>query len=193
MIPFPDKKYSVIYADPAWSYENKKTGGSMKSGAEHVYGSVGKYDVMSLEEICQLPVPAISKPDSVLFLWATVPLMPEAFEVMKAWGFEYKTMITWYKDQKKLGMGFWLRVQTEHLLVGIKGNVPAFHSHKRNMISAPVQEHSKKPSIFRRLVEELTVKMEPRIELFARGAPAFSWDAWGNEVESTPILEQYSL
>lgn len=105
-------KFQVIYADPPWSYRNKKTGGSMISGAEQ------KYPTMSLEEICSLKIP--SDKNSVLFLWATVPLMKEAFQVMDAWGFQYKTMITWRKIMS-MGMGFWWRGQCEHLLFGIKG------------------------------------------------------------------------
>ncbi len=80
------KTYQVIYADPPWSYNNKRTGGSMKSGA------VSKYPTMSLEDICDMSIP--SDKNAVLFLWATVPLLPEAFTVMNAWGFKYKTMIT---------------------------------------------------------------------------------------------------
>src|SRR5690349_18054715 len=109
--------YNVILADPPWSYSNKKTGGSMKSGSE------SKYPTMTLDELKEMNIPADK--NSVLFLWATVPLLPEAFEVMKAWGFKYKTMITWRKIESN-GMGFWWRGQTEHLLFRVRGNVKAF-------------------------------------------------------------------
>lgn len=172
MIPFPDKKYQIIYADPPWSYRNKKTGGSMKSGSE------SKYTTMSIDEICNLAIRDIADKNSVLFLWATVPLLPEAFIVMKSWGYRYKTMLTWRKIMS-LGMGFWFRGQTEHLLLGIKGKVKAFRIQKPNFIQCKVGKHSQKPKEFRDLIE--TIELSPRIELFARQETP-GWDVWGNEV-----------
>lgn len=92
------KRYQVIYADPPWSYDNKKIGNKG--------GSLAQYDVMDLDDICVMNIP--SDKNSILFLWATVPLLPYAFKVMDAWGFKYKTMITWIK-MGTLGMGFWYR------------------------------------------------------------------------------------
>ena len=88
---FPEKKYQVIVADPPWQYRNKKTGVSMSSGAS------SKYPTLSLKEICDLPVTTISEKDCILFLWGTTPLADYPFEVMKAWGFQYKTKIYWRK------------------------------------------------------------------------------------------------
>lgn len=183
MIPFPDKKYQIIYADPPWQYSNKKTGGSLKSG------SVSKYSIMTVEEICNLPVKNISSKNSVLFLWATVPLLPEAFQVMHAWGFKYKTMITWRKIMS-LGMGFWFRGQCEHLLFGIKGKIKAFRLQKPNFVQCKVLRHSQKPEIFRQLIENATVKMikQNRIELFARYRVE-GWDAWGDEIDRKKKIE----
>lgn len=168
------KKYQVIYADPPWCYDNKKTGGSMKSGAE------SKYPTMTVSEISALKIPADK--NSVLFLWATVPLLPEAFTVMKAWGFKYKTMITWRK-MNSLGMGFWWRGQTEHLLFGVKGNVKAFRIQEANVIQAKVERHSQKPQAFRELIERATTHMPDKLEMFSR-ARIPGWDHWGNEVEN---------
>lgn len=109
---FENKIYNVIYADPPWEYRNKKTGGSMKSGAE------SKYSTMSVDEICNLKIPAAK--DSVLFLWCTVPMINEGLKVMSSWGFKYKTMILWRKIMS-LGMGFWWRGQCEILLFGVRG------------------------------------------------------------------------
>ena len=172
------KKYNIIYADPPWSYKNKRTGGSFKSG------SASKYPTMSLLEICNLPVRKIAAEDSVLFLWATVPLIEEAFIVMKEWGFKYKTMITWRKIMS-LGMGFWFRGQCEHLLFGIKGQVKAFRLQEANFIQCKSLRHSQKPDEFRKLIERATLSMpfRNRIELFAREKYQ-GWDVWGNEVES---------
>jgi len=168
------KKYQIIYADPPWSYKNKKTGGSMKSGAE------AKYPTMSIDDICKLPIRDIADKNSVLFLWATVPLLPEAFKVMDAWGYKYKTMLTWRKIMS-LGMGFWFRGQTEHLLLGVKGKVKAFRIQKANFIQCKAGSHSTKPVEFRSLID--MTGLEPKIELFARQKTK-GWDVWGNEVES---------
>lgn len=175
-----DKKYQIIYADPPWSYKNKKTGGSMKSGA------IAKYPTMTIKEICELPIADIADKNSVLFLWATVPLLPEAFEVMKEWGYKYKTMITWRKIMS-LGMGFWFRGQTEHLLLGVRGKVKAFRIQKANFIQCKAEKHSQKPKEFRDLIE--MTKLTPKIELFARQKTK-GWDVWGNEVESDIELWQ---
>lgn len=174
--------YDIIYADPPWAYRNKKTGGSMVSGAE------SKYPTMAIDEICVMPVKDIAAKNSVLFLWATVPLMPEAFQVMQAWGFKYKTMITWRKIMS-LGMGYWFRGQCEHLLFGVRGQVKAFRLQEPNFIQAKVLDHSQKPNEFRELIERATAQMPSRnrIELFAR-CRSDGWDAFGNEVEGSVDL-----
>ena len=176
------KKYQIIYADPPWSYRNKKTGRDMKHGAS------AKYPTMALKEICELPIQSITDKNSVLFLWATVPLLPEAFSVMVAWGFRYKTAITWRKIMS-LGMGFWFRGQTEHLLLGVKGKVKAFRLQEPNFIQCKALKHSEKPVEFRRLIVRATKGMvkKKKIELFARKRTP-GWDAWGNEVGSDIIL-----
>lgn len=138
------------------------------------------YDVMSLEAIKELPVQKISEKDSVLFLWATTPLIREALEVMEAWGFKYITIITWHKTNSK-GMGYWFRGHTEHLLFGKKGDVKSFRSMVRNIQEAKTERHSKKPDMFRTLIESVTKGMNPKIELFAREKKE-GWDVWGNEV-----------
>ena len=174
-----NKKYQVIYADPPWSYKNKKTGGSMISGAE------AKYPTMTVEEICALDIPA--EKDAVLFLWATVPLLPEAFKVMEAWGFKYKTMLTWRKIMS-LGMGYWYRGQCEHLLFGVRGKVKAFRVQKANFIQSKAGKHSEKPDEVRKRIVEMFGDELPKVELFAR-QNHIGWDAWGNEVAESINLE----
>lgn len=173
----PDKKYNVIMADPPWQYSNKNTGGSMKSGA------AAKYPTMTVNEICNLQIP--NDKNCVLFLWATVPLLPEGLQVMKAWGFKYKTMVTWRKIMSQ-GMGFWFRGQTEHLLLGVRGKVTAFRLQEKNIIEAKVEAHSQKPEVFRQLVERATDKIDftNRLELFARKETK-GWSVYGNEVENS--------
>lgn len=180
--------YSVIYADPPWPYTNKRTGGNHKSGA------VQHYSTMTMQDIQRMDVAAIASPASVLFLWATVPMLPEAFATMEAWGWKYKTLICWLK-QGRMGLGYWLRGEVEVLLFGIRGKVKAFRSTQRNFeiteedfaatwIPHKRQEHSRKPDIFRKIIENVTAGIEgARVELFARDS-ADGWDVWGDEVSS---------
>lgn len=180
-------KYNIIYADPPWSYDNKKTGGSLKSGAEQ------KYPTMSTVEISQLPISQIANKNSVLFLWATVPMLPDALQVMKSWGYKYKTKITWHKTGR-VGLGYWFRGEVEELLFGIKGKIPAFRCQAPNYIETKVLGHSEKPEEFRQLIEKATSKMEDRrmIELFARKKVP-GWDAWGLDVESDIVMPETNI
>jgi site-specific DNA-methyltransferase (adenine-specific) len=182
------KRYNVIYADPAWSYENKKTGGSMISGAEE------KYYLITNSDIMQMPIKEITEKDAVCFLWATVPLMPEAFETLNAWGFQYKTMLTWRKIMS-LGMGFWFRGQCEHLLLGVKGKVKPFRMQVSNFHQTKVGKHSQKPHYFRELISKAVAnsfETPKKLELFARSREGFfpdyeydGWDVWGNQVNNS--------
>ena len=180
-----NKRYGVIYADPAWSYRFKEPtasiGGALKNG--YSAGVNYYYGTLSVEEIMALPIKDISEKNAVLFLWATTPLLPEAFKTMEAWGFKYKTMLTWHKDRCK-GMGYWFRGHTEHLLLGVRGQVKAFRSLEHNIKKLPVGKHSKKPIEFRRLIESVSIGLGNKIELFAR-ENSDGWDVWGNEVENS--------
>lgn len=188
------KKYNVIYADPPWSYKNNRTGGNMKSGV------TSKYNTMSIEDIKNLPIRSISENNAVLFLWATVPLLPEALSVMSAWGFKYKTMLTWRKVMS-MGMGFWFRGQCEHLIVGTRGGVKAFRMQKANFYQCRAGKHSQKPHYFRELITQATAKSFDtpcKIELFAREREGLfpyyeyeGWDVWGNEIKSDINLSNY--
>jgi N6-adenosine-specific RNA methylase IME4 len=188
LIPFPEKKYKIIYADPPWEYENKKTGGTSTWKGNSAANA--KYDVMDINDICNLPIQEISSRNCCLFLWATTPLLPEAFEVMDSWGFKYKTAIYWRKIMS-LGMGYWFRGQVEVCLFGIKGTVPAFRCQKPNFIQSRVGDHSRKPKEFRGLITQLAEQhnLNPKIELFSR-EKIEGWDCWGNEI---PTSEQRLL
>lgn len=173
------KKYQIIYADPPWEYSNKVTGrinGNQPQGS----GAHTKYKTMSMDDLIKLPIKKICHKDCVLFLWATVPLLPEAFLLMRSWGFKYKTMLTWRKIIS-LGMGWWFRGQTEHLLLGVKGRIKAFRIQRANFIQCKSLKHSEKPEEFRELID--MTNLNPKIELFARKKTK-GWDVWGNEVES---------
>ena len=173
-------KYQIIYADPPWSYRNRRTGGSMKSG------SVSKYETMTLEDICELPVGDICLSNSVLFLWATTPLLPDCLKVLEAWGFHYKTAIYWRKIMS-LGMGFWFRGQVELCLMGVRGKLKPFRLQKANFIQSKALRHSEKPEEMRQLIDA-TGLTGYKIELFARQR-VDGWDCWGNEVDSDIELD----
>lgn len=176
-------KYKAIVADPPWSFDNKHTGGSMKSG------SSSKYPTMLMDEIKSLtingtPVQEIGDNHSILFLWVPVALLPHGLDVMTSWGYKYKTTIFWVKTGR-LGMGFTFRNQVEPCLMGVRGKVEPFRSSNRNVIYAKSQKHSQKPDEFFNLIDpELTKhNITPKIELFSRKERP-GWDGWGFEYPS---------
>jgi len=177
------KKYSIIYADPAWSFNNKNTGGSLKSGASN------HYDTMSVEEMCKLPINKISEENCILFMWWVGSQPKEAIKLAESWGFTIKTMtgFNWVKTTKlgKLffGMGFWTRAGSEMCLIAVKGKPKRISASIRSVIYAPIDKHSKKPEIFREQIVKL-MGGGSRIELFAREKTE-GWDVWGNEVENS--------
>jgi N6-adenosine-specific RNA methylase IME4 len=136
---------------------------------------------MALEEIKDLKVPAVG--DAVLFLWAVSSKLPEALQVMEAWGFEYRTSLAWVKDW--IGLGTWVRHRHELLLVGRKGNQPPPEPEDRpdSVFEAPRGRHSAKPACAYELIER-AYPYASKLELFARGVPRAGWSAWGNEVEA---------
>lgn len=161
---YPMGSYRVLVADCPWRYRNKKTGGSHNSGAGQ------KYPTMELEELMMMRgwIEAAMFQDSVCFLWAVNPLLPQAFTVLRAWDFSFTTMLTWHKDSARPGTGYWFRGVTEHVLFGVRGNVPAFRSNVENLVKAPVRGHSVKPFEFFDHIEPAIRLMRPRLELFAR-------------------------
>lgn len=174
------KKYKVIYADPPWSYKSKNPTCKIEKQPETC--SVNYYyNTMKLDDIKNLPISNIAEKDSILFLWATTPMIKESLEVMGSWGFKYKTMITWEKTNNDC-MGYWFRVCTEHLLVGVKGKIDSFRSMERTCYHEKRSKHSKKPIYFTKLISSLFSK-DNKIELFAREKKD-GWDVWGNEVKS---------
>ena len=173
-----DKKYNIIYADPPWSYKDKALAGNR--------GACCKYPTMSIEDICNLPVANISDKDCILFMWVTMPKLNECLDVIKSWGFEYKTSaFTWVKKNRKsdslfMGMGRWTRANAEICLLATKGKPKRVSASVHSVIVSNIQEHSKKPNEARTRIVDLCGD-QPRIELFARQY-ADGWDCWGNEV-----------
>jgi N6-adenosine-specific RNA methylase IME4 len=185
-------KYNVIYADPPWSYENV----SLKADDAGKEISIdGRYDLMTLEDLKNMPIKNIVQKDSVCFMWVTNPLLPEGLELLKAWGFKYKTMLTWKKTSCS---GFWFMGITEHILFGVRGNVRAFRSGLLNFHACKSGSHSEKPHHFRDLISKAVVKsFDPpvKLELFARSRDGLfpdyeyeGWDVFGNEVNNSISL-----
>ena len=176
MIPLPNKKYNIIYADPAWSY----TGNMMNSSA------TDHYKTMSLNDICNLPVKKIADDNCILFMWVTLPKLNQFMNVIESWGFEYKsTAFVWVKKNKIsdsffMGLGRWTRANPEICVLATKGKISRKSNAVRQLQIFPIEQHSKKPNKFRNLITELCGDL-PRIELFARQKTP-GWDVWGNEV-----------
>ncbi|MCB9993097.1 MAG: S-adenosylmethionine-binding protein [Hyphomicrobiaceae bacterium] len=168
-------KFGVVYADPEWTFEARAESGMERSAQNH-------YPTSTLEAIKARGVPDVIATDAALFLWATVPLLPEALEVMAAWGFTYRSHLVWTKD--RAGTGYWFRNAHELLLVGTRGNVPAPapDTQPLSTFAANVGAHSEKPLIFAGMIERMFPTL-PKLELNRRGAPRPGWWAWGNEVE----------
>jgi len=176
------KKYNIIYADPPWSYRDKRDKHPRLCG-----GASAHYPTMSIQDIKNLPVKDLADENAILFLWATFPNLQEALDVIKAWGFTYKTLgFSWIKTNKNngkpfFGIGYYTKSNCEVCLIGVKGKPPKVSNSVSSVVIAPREQHSKKPDIVRDKIVELCGDL-PRIELFARQSTP-GWDVWGNEVD----------
>lgn len=188
-----DKKYNVIYADPPWSYKDKRTGPKLSGGA------INHYPTMSIKDIADMgdTIKKISADDCLLFMWITFPTLPDALQIIEDWGFQYKTLgFSWVKTNRNngkpfFGIGFYTKSNCEVCLLAIKGkpsNLIVSNAVSSCIISER-REHSRKPDETRRRITQL-VGSVPKIELFARQC-ADGWDCWGNEVTETDPEEQY--
>jgi N6-adenosine-specific RNA methylase IME4 len=175
--PFPTGPYAVIYADPPWRYRND---GHKLEGLASSH-----YRTMSNKEAAGLPVRDIAARNALLFLWATYPKLPDALEVMAAWGFAYKTVaFTWVKMRRHcvphFGLGYWTRANPEICLLGTRGHPKRVRKDVPNLTMARLRGHSQKPDEVRDKIVQLVGDV-PRVELFARER-APGWDAWGEEL-----------
>jgi len=170
-------KFRVIYADPAWSYNDKCEGGGVQSGGV----AMRHYNTMSIKDICDLPVKDISEKDSVLFLWVTSPLLEDAFTVIKSWGFKYKTSFVW--DKVKHNMGHYNSVRHEFLLIATKGSCTP--DNKKLYDSVQIIErndnHSEKPIEFLNIIDDI-YNYGNKLEMFCRNIKKDKWFGWGNEI-----------
>lgn len=165
------KKYNIIYADPPWKYGR----------------TIEHYNCVPLKDIYNFPIDKIAAENCVLFLWVTFPILPEALETVKRWGFRYvTTAFTWVKTYKNkgtpfIGMGNWTRANAEICVMGIRGNLKRKSNKVSQIVLSPLREHSRKPDEIRERIVQLMGNL-PRIELFARQTVK-GWDCWGNETK----------
>jgi N6-adenosine-specific RNA methylase IME4 len=169
---FPNEKFSVLLCDIPWSFKSYSEKGMDRSADNH-------YPTVSTDVLCAVGPYIPADDDSVIFMWATSPMLEDALQVMKSWGFGYKSSMVWVKD--RMGTGYWFRNQHELLLIGTRGNViaPAPGSQFPSVITAPVGKHSQKPEEFYRVVENYFPTVS-KIELFARNGRE-NWYSYGNE------------
>jgi N6-adenosine-specific RNA methylase IME4 len=167
--PLPEEPFELLYVDPPWRMGSPD---SADAPEQH-------YPTLPLDEIKAIEIPAAE--NAVLFLWAVNSLLPEALETMGAWGFTFKTNLSWVKGS--IGLGNWFRNQHELLLFGCRGTVspPEPSDRVSSVIQAPAGRHSAKPHLVYELIERCFPHMS-KVELFARGTPRPGWTAWGNEV-----------
>jgi N6-adenosine-specific RNA methylase IME4 len=173
-LALPEEKFGVIYLDPPWRFNVWSRENGLKRAADNHYATVAVEEIKSL-----IDVDKIAADDAVMFMWATTPMLNQAFALMEAWAFNYKSCAVWAKD--KIGTGYWFRDQTEHLLVGTRGRVPcpAPGTQWSSLVRAATGEHSEKPEDFHRLIEAYFPNL-PKIELFARRRRE-GWRVWGAE------------
>ena len=176
-----NKKYNIIYADPAWKVMAGSKQGRKKGDSEKSLKLT--YPTMELEDIKNLPVKELADKNCVLFLWTINKYLEQSYEVARAWGFKPSTMLVWDKTPKGIGLGGTFTLANEYLLFCRRGTVKANHRVKGNHWHFPREKHSRKPEFFRNLITE-TFGDLPRVELFAR-EKFEGWDAWGNEVEDS--------
>ena len=184
-IPFPDKKYDIIYADPAWKYPTPEANLGRKTPTNTPLTLA--YPSLSIEELCGLPVADIANDNSLLFIWIISIYMQKSFEVIESWGFKYVT-IAFAWDKQLPVIGHYTHSQVELCLIAKRGCKPKPHVSRNEMqfVSAKKGAHSVKPVVVKRRIERMFPEAS-KIELFARPLPLFKqlsdgWDYWGNEV-----------
>ena len=185
VIDLPNKKYNIIYADPPWHYGSKSavnntTGSAIKPLSDH-------YSTMSLQELKNMSIKNMTKDDAACFMWVTDSHIDEALEVLRSWGFAYKTIaFNWIKTTSKgnycKNVAPWTMKSSEICLLGIKGRMTKYKqaNNIESLVIAQRTQHSQKPNEVRKRIEDLFGDL-PRIELFAR-EKTDGWDVWGDEI-----------
>lgn len=184
----PDQRFDLIMADPPWRFHTRSKKGITAKGAG------GQYSTMSLEEIKAMPVADIAAPDCLLWLWATNPMLPVAFDVLSAWGFTFKTAGHWAKTTRHgklaFGTGYILRCAGEPFIIGTRGS-PKTARNIRSVIMGPLREHSRKPEEAFAAAEGLMPQAR-RLEIFSRQQRP-GWNVWGDQTHKFDPSEQGAL
>jgi len=205
--------YNIIYADPPYHYNNRRLIRKDGRKASFGIGAAGRYPVMKTEDICKIPVAGQTADNCALFLWTTFPRYDAGLEIMKAWGFDYKSIgFLWIKLNPKraqtmvpwgifpievmnwlsfFGIGYYTKSNPEACLLGIKGRMKPISNSISNLVYAPIEKHSKKPNIIRDKIVELFGDL-PRVELFARETTD-GWDTIGLDIDGKDIREGFKL
>lgn len=178
------RRFKTILADPPWGVSSQRGKNSHRSAESH-------YALMSLERIKAMPVQDLVEENSHLYLWIPNALLQEGLDVIKAWGFTYRSMLVWIKP--KLGLGVYVRNAHETLLFATRGKCPVKFRAQGSWVFAPYQPpHSHKPEEIFCVVERMS--NGPYLELFARRRPrTLGWDVWGNEIDSDIIIPGYPV
>lgn len=181
MIEFPNKKYKIIYADPPWEYSSDPNSKRGIWGLAHQ-----QYQTLSMNDLKELPVKDIADDNCILFMWATFPNLQQALDLIKAWGFEYKTVaFVWEKldktnnTPKKYGLGWYTRSNCEIVMLARRGKFDRQSASVQQIVKSTISNHSKKPNEVRNRIIKLCGDIS-RIELFAR-TKISGWDTWGND------------
>ena len=170
-VELPNDKFDLIYADPPWKYGN--------SMPDYFTEQANHYPLMSIDEICAMPIKNIASENSALFLWVTSPILEEAFQVVSAWGFKYKTSFIW--DKIKHNMGHYSSVRHEILLLCLKGSYPLHNVKLYDSVqSIERSKHSEKPEFYYEMIEDI-YRDSKKIELFSRNKRE-GWYAYGNQI-----------
>lgn len=184
----PAGKFRVIYADPPWKYGDERGGSATAIGGDSSRSdssAAHKYPTMATTAICEFTdenkrhVSDLAAKDAVLFMWATFPLLEDAFEVIRAWRFDYKTAFVW--DKQRSNVGNYHDARAELLMIAVRGSCPIEIDRRVPQVQSIARKgHSAKPEAFRQLIDSL-YPTGPRVELFRRGAAPEGWTVWGNE------------
>ena len=171
-------KYKTILADPPWDIQQK---GKSRGAIKH-------YNLMTLERIKAMPIADLVEENAHCWLWVTNATLEAGYEVLRAWGFEPRSIYTWCKP--RLGLGTYLRNCTEHLLLGTRGKAPIQFKGQMNWGFMPLQDHSHKPEEVYDIIERCSEGNY--LELFAR-RPRHGWGIWGNEVASDVKIKGFPV
>ncbi len=171
------RKYPTLLVDPPWDINQRGH-----------YGASQHYPLMTLDQIKGLPVSDLVTDNAHVWLWVTNGTLRVGYDVLDAWGFTYRSPLTWVKP--RLQLGHWLRNMTEHVLLGTKGHAPVNFRAQPTWFIAPVQEHSHKPEEQYAIIERIS--SGPYLELFARRRQP-GWDVWGNQIESDIVIPGYPV